>query len=102
MLSADHSSGPVVLFQIFIHNQPSLVKILGHGRSGIRRWMLDVWPINIAAGEGEVCFDRFTRVPWVADNQTPYDIDLIAVQQVDSPDGSIAGITSVCTCRVLG
>src|SRR3989442_3540755 len=53
VLGAHHRSRTVILLQPLIRDQVTAAELLSHGRARIRRGVLDVRPIYIAAGEGE-------------------------------------------------
>ena len=74
-----------------IHDQSLLAEVFRHGRARIRRGMLNVRPVHVAAREFEVGFDRLARVVGIADDQAADHVHLVAVQVVDSLQRGIAG-----------
>src|SRR3984893_19260549 len=53
VLGADHGSSAVVFLEPLVLDQSLITELFGHGRSRIRCWVLDVGPVNVAAGRIE-------------------------------------------------
>src|SRR6266567_4781039 len=83
VLGSHHRSRTVILLDPFICDQPSLAEMLGHGCTRIRRGVLDVWPIYIAARECEVGLNRLLSVVRITDNQPSHNVHSVSMQALD-------------------
>src|ERR1700729_1153120 len=64
--------------------------------------MLNVGPVDVAAGKFQVGFDRLACIAGIANDQSADDKHLVAVQVVDGFEGGVSGVLAVRTLRVLG
>ena len=63
--------------------------------------MLDVGPVDLRAGEGQVRFDRLARVLGVADDQSAHHVHTVPVEDVDRALRRVAGRLPVFALLVL-
>src|SRR5437016_14589400 len=85
-----------------VDDKTLLSKIHGHGRARIWRRMLNVRPIDVAAREFKICFNGFSRIVWVADDQAADDIHFVFADVIDSLQGCVANNTSLAALFILG
>ena len=98
-----HDGGrAVVLLDAFIHDKTAGSELSGHRRTGVRRRVLDVGPVHVLPGKGEIRFDRFARVVRVADDDAADHRQPGGVELVDRRDGRVPGVSPALAPRVLG
>ena len=65
------------------------------GVRGIGSGVLDVGPVDVLAGEGEVGLDRLDCIVGTADDQAADDVHLVAMKIFDGLEGGVAGVLAV-------
>ena len=95
VLVADDGGGAVVLLQVFIFDEAETAKLVGHRGSRVRRGVLDVGPVDILAGEGEVGLDGLGGVVGAADDEASDDVHLVAMEVFDGLECCVAGVLAV-------
>jgi len=83
MRAARDSRRAVILFDAFVDNETAFDEVACHRRARIRRRMLNVGPVHVPTGEGEIGGNRIRRVIWIADNEAADDDHAMAVQDVN-------------------
>src|SRR6266567_4548359 len=102
MAGPDNGSGAVVFFETLVLNQALLAEFPGHWCPRIGRGMLDIGPVDIAAGEFEIGFDRLAGVAGISDNQSADYEHVVAMQIIDGLQCRIARFMAIASSRVLG
>jgi len=101
MLGANDGRRSVVVGDVIIHNQIAHLEVAGHRCTRIRRRMLDVRPIHVAAGKREIRLDRLAGIVWIADDQSANDVEAVPVQMLDRFGRRMADDSPVVAARVL-
>jgi hypothetical protein len=64
--------------------------------------MLNIRPVDVPAGKLDIGLYRFLRVAGIPDDETPYHVHLIAVQNLDSLERGIPRFAALFTPQVFG
>src|SRR4029078_300680 len=97
MSAASHGRRPVVLLNPSIDDQAACLEVFGHRRAGVRRWMLDVWPVDILPRKLEVCGNRFATIVRVANARAADDQHAMLVKDVDRRDRGVGPLSLFLT-----
>src|SRR5262249_32692267 len=98
MFRTDNCGRSVIFFKCFIDNQIAITEVLCHRASRIWSWMLNVWPVYIAAREFQIGFDRFTSVVGISNDQTTDDVHLVSMDVIDGFNRGVAFLTVFALC----
>ena len=84
----------------WIDDQAALDEVLRHRRSGIRRRMLDVRPVDVPRANSRLAAIDSRVIVGVADNQAADDEHAVAVEDVDGGDRGVRRGRPSC-CRLF-
>ena len=85
-----------------VDDQAALGELPRHGRARVRGGVLDVRPVHVAAGEGQVGLDLLPGVAGVAHDHPAHHVHAVAVQALDGLQGGVARPAAALAALVLG
>ena len=73
----------IVFLEPVVDDESASLEILRHRRTGVRRRVLNVRPVDVPPGEREVGLDRFPRVIRIPDDQPADNIHPVSMQVLE-------------------